>query len=101
MMQLLFKTQSIVSKKSFTPKDSLRICQHMNADHQEAVVAYARHYGHCPEAKKAKMLLISSHTMTLDVEGKSIEIMFDHVLSDSKDAHQTLVSMLKKIPPDN
>ena len=28
-----------------TPSVSDRICRHMNDDHAEAVLAYARHYG--------------------------------------------------------
>ena len=79
-------------------ESSARICSHMNKDHQEAVLGYARHYGGIPTAKKAKMLDISPNAMELEVDGVLIEISFDHVLTDSKDAHQTLVGMLKAIP---
>ena len=36
--------------------------------------------------------------MLLEVDGTQISIKFDHRLSDSEDAHRTLVAMLKAMP---
>ena len=36
--------------------------------------------------------------MKINVDGKIIELTFDHHLKDSDDAHKTLVEMLKSIP---
>ena len=88
----------IMTKKSLSAEDSKRICKHMNEDHAEAVVAYARHYGNRSKASKAKMLEISSESMKLEVDGQLMEIPFDHKLNDSEDAHRTLVSMLRQLP---
>ena len=75
-----------------------RICKHMNDDHAGAVLAYARHYGGCTEAKEARLLAVEPHAMCLEVDGASVEVPFDHTLTDSEDAHRTLVAMLRSLP---
>jgi putative heme iron utilization protein len=81
-----------------TPAVSDRICNHMNLDHAEAVVAYARHYGGIPSARNARMLAVAPDLMRLEVDGVPVEVPFDHTLRDSEDAHRTLVAMLRAIP---
>jgi putative heme iron utilization protein len=75
-----------------------RICRHMNADHAEAVLAYARHYGGCTEAREARMVAVEPQGMRLEVDGRMVAVAFDHTLSDSEDAHRTLVAMLRSLP---
>ncbi|MBM5823404.1 MAG: DUF2470 domain-containing protein [Cyanobacteria bacterium K_Offshore_surface_m2_011] len=75
-----------------------RICKHMNDDHAAAVLAYARHYGGCSEATEARMLAVEPHAMRLEVDGAPVEVPFDHALTDSEDAHRTLVAMLRSLP---
>ena len=75
-----------------------RICKHMNDDHAEAVLAYARHYGGVESACSARMLMVRPEAMQLDVDGATVEVPFDHTLSDSEDAHRTLVAMLRAMP---
>lgn len=75
-----------------------RICRHMNKDHSEAVLTYARHYGGVPAPVNARMLRLEADGMDLEVDGATVRITFDHVLSDSDDAHQTLVAMLRNLP---
>jgi putative heme iron utilization protein len=75
-----------------------RICKHMNADHAEAVLAYARHYAGCTEATAARMVAVTPEAMQLEVEGAAVQVRFDHTLSDSEDAHRTLVAMLRALP---
>ncbi|MAV12389.1 MAG: DUF2470 domain-containing protein [Cyanobacteria bacterium] len=77
---------------------SARICQHMNDDHAEAVLAYARHYGGVTSPTAARMLAVTPDEMELDVDGDRVRIRFDHTLSDSEDAHRTLVAMLRAMP---
>lgn len=81
-----------------TPAVSDRICRHMNDDHAAAVLAYAHHYAELPEASSAQMVRVSADAMTLEVDGATVEVPFDHPLSDSEDAHRTLVSMLRSLP---
>ena len=75
-----------------------RICKHMNDDHAAAVVAYARHYGGIEGAQTARMLVITPEAMQLDVDGQPLRVAFDHTLTDSEDAHRTLVAMLRAMP---
>jgi putative heme iron utilization protein len=81
-----------------TPAVSDRICRHMNDDHAEAVLAYARHYGGISTAEAARLLAVTPAAMELDVDGASVSVPFDHTLSDSDDAHRTLVAMLRALP---
>ena len=87
-----------MSSAPLTPDVSARICRHMNGDHAEAVMNYARYYGGIKDPQTAKMILITSETMELEVDGDALEIKFDHTLTDSEDAHHTLVAMLKAMP---
>ena len=75
-----------------------RICKHMNDDHGAAVVAYARHYGGVSDAQTARMVAITPQAMQLEVDGRTVQVGFDHELSDSEDAHRTLVAMLRSMP---
>jgi putative heme iron utilization protein len=77
---------------------SERICKHMNDDHAEAVLAYARHYGGVEAPQQARMVAVRPDAMELDVDGQRVDVAFDHTLSDSEDAHRTLVAMLRAMP---
>jgi putative heme iron utilization protein len=87
-----------MSADPLTPAVSDRICKHMNDDHAAAVLAYARHYGGQINAQQARMLAVAPEAMRLEVDGNAVEVPFDHTLSDSDDAHRTLVSMLRSLP---
>ena len=84
----------------FSTEVSDRICQHMNEDHAEAIVIYAKTFGNTPETEKAEMLSIDSEGMNLSVLANNktlpIRIKFDHLLENSEDAHQTLIAMVKQ-----
>ena len=75
-----------------------RICKHMNDDHAEAVLAYARHYGGVEAPQQARMVAVRPEAMELEVDGDRLSVAFDHTLSDSEDAHRTLVAMLRAMP---
>ena len=83
-----------------TPAISDRICKHMNDDHAEAIVLYAKCFGNVESATAAQMKSIDAEGMDLNVEsgGESsvVRIKFDHALTDSEDAHQTLITMVKQ-----
>jgi putative heme iron utilization protein len=88
-----------------TPAISDRICKHMNDDHGEAVLLYAKIFGNSPDSESAKMLSIDPEGMDLSTiikgENKQLRVTFDHVLQDSEDAHQTLINMVKKCRQSN
>jgi len=77
---------------------SERICRHMNDDHASAVLAYARHYGGVEAPQQARMVAVRPEAMELEVDGQPLVVAFDHTLSDSEDAHRTLVAMLRAMP---
>jgi putative heme iron utilization protein len=83
-----------------TPAISDRICKHMNEDHAEAIVLYAKCFGNVSSATAAQLRSIDAEGMDLQVESAEesqvIRIQFDHALTDSEDAHQTLISMVKQ-----
>jgi putative heme iron utilization protein len=60
-----------------TPAVSDRICRHMNQDHAEAVLAYARHYGGLVAARQARLLSVGPEAMRLEVDGTPVEILPD------------------------
>ena len=81
-----------------TPAVSERICRHMNDDHGDAVLQYALHYGGVSAANIATMTAVNADAMSLEVDGKPLRIPFDHTLTDSDDAHRTMVAMLRAMP---
>jgi putative heme iron utilization protein len=83
-----------------TPEVSQRICAHMNDDHAEAVLLYAKVYGKAEDAIAASMTAIDPEGMDLSVtlsgEATSLRIPFERHLTDSEDAHQTLIGMVRQ-----
>lgn len=81
---------------------STRICNHMNKDHSDSLIFYAKEYGQISEVTSAKMISIDSEGMNLSVkvndQDQDLRINFDHTLESAQDAHHTLVEMLKKTP---
>ncbi len=85
--------------EAFSPQISDRICRHMNDDHAEAVLLYAKAFGNVTDATTAEMVAIDAHGMDLltQVNGTATptRVLFDHVLQDADDAHHTLIDMVK------
>jgi putative heme iron utilization protein len=83
-----------------TPEVSQRICTHMNDDHAEAVLMYAKVYGQTEDATAATMKSIDPEGMDLNVmlgaEATTIRVPFERSLTDSEDAHQVLIAMVRK-----
>ncbi len=79
-----------------TSNISDHICQHMNEDHSDAVILYAKVFGQSLDVTHAEMLSIDALGMNLKVEpsvnNQPMRIQFDHSL---KDAHYTLIDMIK------
>ncbi len=85
---------------TFTAEQAAAICAHMNADHADALAAYARVYGQIPRVEAAEMLRIDEQAMELAIETGETRIVtriaFDHVLRDSGDARDTLIAMARQ-----
>tara|TARA_Y100001968_G_scaffold250663_1_gene235755 strand:- start:169 stop:438 length:270 start_codon:yes stop_codon:yes gene_type:complete len=87
-----------MNSEPITHEASIRICNHMNQDHPDAVKSYAKYYGKIKSFKSAKMINLSPELIELKVDDQILKIKFDHILQDCSDAHQTLVKMIKSIP---
>lgn len=85
---------------AFSPQVSDRICAHMNDDHADAVLLYAKALAGATTATAATMDAIDADGMNLTVQEdglpRSLRIPFDHVLQDSEDAHHTLIDLVKQ-----
>ena len=88
-----------MSAEALTPVVSERICKHMNEDHADALVLYAKAYAGV-SANKAQMIAIDPQGMDLsaEVNGEKVpvRIKFEQKLASAEDAHQVLIAMLKQ-----
>ncbi|MBE9050972.1 DUF2470 domain-containing protein [Nostocales cyanobacterium LEGE 11386] len=84
----------------FSAEISSRICKHMNEDHTDAIVLYAKAFGGVTDATTAEMLSIDAEGMNLTAqvnqETVPVRIQFERTLADAEDAHQTLIAMVKQ-----
>jgi putative heme iron utilization protein len=84
----------------FSSEVSNRICKHMNEDHADAVLLYARAFGKSTGATAAEMRSIDAHGMDLLTQvngvGVPLRIPFDRPLQDAEDAHHTLIAMVRQ-----
>jgi putative heme iron utilization protein len=89
---------------TLTPEAGDAICRHMNDDHADAIVAYARVFGKVAGAQSATMRCITGTAMELAVETATgpvlTRIAFDHVLADGADARDTLIAMARHAMTD-
>jgi putative heme iron utilization protein len=85
---------------SFSAEVSQCICQHMNDDHGDAVVLYAKAFGGVAKATSAEMLSIDADGMNLKAQADgaalSLRIQFEPALQDAEDAHHRLIAMIKQ-----
>ena len=84
--------------EAITKAVSNRICDHMNRDHMDSLIKYAKYFGGIATPENVKMLEITSKEMNLRVDGELSQISFDHEIKSSSDAHETLVAMIKHLP---
>ncbi len=67
---------------------------HMNEDHSDAVLAYARVYGGQTQAVAAEMLTLTSHYMELVVDQhQGLRIYFDAPINSREESHLKLVEL--------
>jgi putative heme iron utilization protein len=87
----------------FTPEHRQRILDHMNEDHADAVLHYARHFGKRASATAATMIGIDRTGIDLVVTEaggeQALRIPFDEPLATPEDAHHKLVRMAKEGRP--
>ena len=77
------------------PARKLAIISHMNEDHADACLLYARHFAKNRQAKSAEMIDVSLSQMTLRVSGEVITVDYPRVAKSTEDIRSVLVEMVK------
>lgn len=76
------------------------ILQHMNDDHADSVVAYARHFGEMTDVDSATLVGLDADCMRIvafaGTEKSALVVDFDHPLRDAEDARDTLIAMARR-----
>lgn len=88
---------SSAKRASLGAEERAAIAEHMNADHADALLLYARVQGGRPGAQSARMLDIDADGMALAVseagEETQVHIAFGRSLAHAGDARRTLIAM--------
>ena len=77
------------------PTRKLAIISHMNEDHADACLLYARHFADKQQAMSAEMVDVSMSQMTLRIEGEDFTVDFPRVAQGVDDIRSILVEMVK------
>ena len=77
------------------PTRKLAIISHMNEDHADACLLYARHFADKQQAMNAEMIDVSMSQITLRVEGEDLTIDFPRVAQGEDDIRSVLVEMVR------
>ena len=72
------------------------VIEHMNADHADACLLYARHHAGLAGAQSAVMIDVTLSHMRLEVDGHSIEVAFHRRATGRDDLRAVLVEMVKQ-----
>lgn len=83
----------------FSTEQKARILGHMNDDHADAVLRYARHFAQRTGATAARLVDIDHQGISLLVTEPSgetpVRVEFERALEKAEDAHHTLVAMAR------
>lgn len=77
------------------PTRKLAIISHMNEDHADACLLYARHFADKQQAMSAEMVDVSMSQMTLRIEGEDFTVDFPRVAQGVDGIRSILVEMVK------
>ena len=77
------------------PARKLAIISHMNEDHSDACLLYARHFANKKQATSAELIDISLSQIILRIEGEDLTVDFPRVAQSLDDVRSVLVEMVK------
>ena len=80
---------------SLDPTRKSAIISHMNEDHADACLLYARHFADKQRATNAEMIDVSMSQISLRIEGEDLTIDFPRVAQDEDDIRAVLVEMVR------
>lgn len=93
----MVKTAQEQRQPTLSTAQSADVVAHMNDDHAEAVLLYAKTFGALPQATAATMTAIDETGMDLHVtcgdQTTRTRIAFDKPVRNSADARRTLIDM--------
>lgn len=72
------------------------IIEHMNDDHADACLLYARRQAGLPEAQSALMIDITLSHMRLEVDGRRVEVAFHRRATGRDDLRAVLIEMVRQ-----
>ena len=81
--------------ENLDPTRKLAIISHMNEDHADACLLYARHFANEQQATSAELIDISLFQMILRIEGKDLTVDFPRGAQSVDDIRSVLVEMVK------
>ena len=81
--------------ESLDPTRKLAIISHMNEDHADACLLYARHFADKNGATSAEMIDVTLSQIILRVEGEDLTVNFPRAAQDVEDIRSVLVEMVK------
>ena len=81
--------------ENLDPARKSAIISHMNEDHADACLLYARHFAKKCEANSAELIDVSFSQITLRVSGDVITVDFPRVAKSAEDIRSILVEMVK------
>jgi len=100
MTQPHMKSRSESDSTFFSADERERVLAHMNGDHADAVLGYARHFAGQSASLAARLTDIDARGITLAVtlpDGETaVRIEFDEPLTKPEDAHTVLVAMARE-----
>ena len=86
-----------MAKKTLHTWEIDEIVQHMNEDHEDSLLLYARHHGGHTDAIEATLIDISQEACTLSIKAlegiKLVTIRLKRPVSDIKEAERVMVEM--------
>jgi len=86
-----------MSEEAFAPEAVKRMVDHMNEDHADSVLLYAKYFAGKTEATSAVLNDVAPEKMSLTLDdGETVEVPFPHRLENGHDAHITMVKMSKE-----
>ncbi len=81
--------------ENLDPTRKLAIISHMNEDHADACLLYARHFADRKGATSAKMIDVTLSHIILRVEGEDLTVDFPKAAQCVEDIRSVLVEMAK------
>ena len=77
------------------PTRKSAIISHMNEDHADACLLYAKHFARKQQATSAELIDISLSQIILRIEGEELTVDFPRVAQSFDDIRSVLVEMVK------